>query len=470
MKPKRPCHTILSICVILLSGTHAFTSSPRRSAVASHHRHDVSTTWNMFFKEQTAEKELDLTDALDVPENSNDATTNLFGLFMQNFMQQIQGNDGNTRQQQITVVETEEEKQKRLRQERLAEIEEGEVRRQQRVSEDKFGYLFLFALQLLPLVGSDRVESILYFLGVAVTTVYLGGRQEVIDKPEQVSQKNALYAPIGASFAIGGLYLLLKVGIDPTSLYAVAITIFGALAISDIGVPILRNVFPNVDFANAEVAIPKILAEKLDLDKPTLPLDGLVTLGLGIVATLLYWAPAAMEQKFLVSNAIAWALGMTSLGAISLGSFQTGAILLAGLFCYDIFWVFGTDVMMTVATKVEAPVKFLYTAPPSDTPKSYPFSVLGLGDVVIPGLFVRFMSKVDQVLRPKNLSYFNVATGAYAFGLMACFAANEIYHNGQPALLYLDPSLVGSALACAAANNQLDEVWNFEEESEEEEE
>jgi minor histocompatibility antigen H13 len=52
-------------------------------------------------------------------------------------------------------------------------------------------------------------------------------------------------------------------------------------------------------------------------------------------------------------KAIAWALGMVSLGAISLGSFQTGAILLAGLFCYDIFWVFGTDVMMTVATKGE---------------------------------------------------------------------------------------------------------------------
>jgi minor histocompatibility antigen H13 len=53
------------------------------------------------------------------------------------------------------------------------------------------------------------------------------------------------------------------------------------------------------------------------------------------------------------TTAIAWALGMVSLGAISLGSFQTGAILLAGLFCYDIFWVFGTDVMMTVATKGE---------------------------------------------------------------------------------------------------------------------
>ena len=89
--------------------------------------------------------------------------------------------------------------------------------------------------------------------------------------------------------------------------------------------------------------MPAAVAEKLDLDKPTLPLDGIPTLGLGVLCTLVYWAPAAMEQKFLVSNAIAWALGMVSLGAISLGSYQTGAILLAGLFCYDIFWVFGTD-------------------------------------------------------------------------------------------------------------------------------
>lgn len=124
---------------------------------------------------------------------------------------------------------------------------------------------------------------------------------------------------------------------------------------------------------------------------------------------------------------------------------------------------------MTVATKVEAPVKFLYTAPPSDTPKDYPFSVLGLGDVVIPGLFVRFMSKVDEVLQPKNLSYFNAATFAYAAGLAACFGANELFHNGQPALLYLDPSLVGSALACASINNQVADVWNFEEKNEIEE-
>ena len=112
---------------------------------------------------------------------------------------------------------------------------------------------------------------------------------------------------------------------------------------------------------------------------------------------------------------------MTSLGAISLGSFQTAAILLTGLFCYDIFWVFGTEVMMTVATKVEAPIKFLYTAPPSETERVYPFSVLGLGDVVIPGLFVRLMTKVDEVLKPQNFSYFSAATAAYAIGMCSFY-------------------------------------------------
>lgn len=132
----------------------------------------------------------------------------------------------------METVETEFEKQQRLRLERLAEIEAGEVRRQARVAEDRFGYLFLFALQLLPLIGSDRVESIIYFFGIAVCTVYLGGRQEVIDRPETVSRDNALYAPVGASLAIGGLYTLLMMGIDITSLYAAMVTIFGVLAIS----------------------------------------------------------------------------------------------------------------------------------------------------------------------------------------------------------------------------------------------
>mmetsp|Transcript_13301 Transcript_13301/g.18845 ORF Transcript_13301/g.18845 Transcript_13301/m.18845 type:complete len:450 (-) Transcript_13301:424-1773(-) len=365
----------------------------------------------------------------------------------------------------VVPEETPEEKARRLELERRAKLAEGEVLRQGRVKEDALPYLFLLALQGLPLLGTERIFSAIYFLGLAVTTVYVGGRQVTLDEPDLVSEKNALYAPVGASFAIGILYLLLKVGIDPTGLYAIGATLFGAFAISDVAVPILRNVLPE-SFAKGEVEVPEPVAKALKLDPPTLPVDGLSTLAMGFFCAAIYLSPVALAQKFLVSNLLAWALAMVSLGAISLGSFQTGALLLGGLFFYDIFWVFGTDVMMTVATKVEAPIKFLYTAPPTPEPKGYPFSVLGLGDVVIPGIFVRFMSELDKILKPQNFSYFNAAALAYGVGLTICFGVNEITHAGQPALLYLDPACVGSALACGAANGQLEEVWNFAKEEE----
>ncbi len=209
------------------------------------------------------------------------------------------GNLGN--RQGNLVVETEEEKQKRLELEKRAELALAEERRQDQVKEDALPYLFLFGLQFLPLVGTDKIESVIYFLGVAITTVYLGGRQETIDEAERISQQNALAAPIGASVALASVYFLLKFGIDPTTLYAIAVSLFGALAISDIGVPILRNILP-ASFAQKEVELPTKLAEKLKLDPPTLPLDGLVTLGLGLLCTAIYWAPVAMEQKFIISN------------------------------------------------------------------------------------------------------------------------------------------------------------------------
>jgi len=344
------------------------------------------------------------------------------------------------------------------------EMEELELKRQEQVAKDKFPYLFLFALQLLPLVNLSgvRVQSIFYFFGVAVTTVYLGGRQVTIAQSESISSENALLAPVFASLSIGVIYTLIQLGFNPSVIYSFAVTIFGALAISDVGVPILRNVIPSI--ADATIPLPEKLRDE-EKDVTSLPLDGVITLLFGLACTVAYWIPSyGMEQKFIISNGLAWAIAMTSLGAISFGSFQTASILLAGLFFYDIFWVFGTDVMMTVATKVEAPVKFIY---PSDSTivRDYPFSVLGLGDIVIPGLFVRFMGKIDEALLPVKLSYLNAATAAYAFGLATCFIANEITHAGQPALLYLSPACIGSALLCGVVNSQLGEVWNFQEPS-----
>ena len=42
---------------------------------------------------------------------------------------------------------------------------------------------------------------------------------------------------------------------------------------------------------------------------------------------------------------------------LSLGSFVIGAILLMGLFVYDVFWVFGTEVRVRVRVKVRVRVR-----------------------------------------------------------------------------------------------------------------
>lgn len=66
---------------------------------------------------------------------------------------------------------------------------------------------------------------------------------------------------------------------------------------------------------------------------------------------------------------------------LNLGSTQVGMILLWGLFFYDIFWVFFTPVMVTVAKNIDGPIKLLF---PTGASWEH-FNMLGLGDIVIPG-------------------------------------------------------------------------------------
>ncbi len=72
----------------------------------------------------------------------------------------------------------------------------------------------------------------------------------------------------------------------------------------------MRNMVLGVNVAEAEVPMPEGLVEKLNLNKLALQFEKIVTLSLGLFYTLVYWDPAAMEQKFLIRNAIACDLGM----------------------------------------------------------------------------------------------------------------------------------------------------------------
>ena len=96
---------------------------------------------------------------------------------------------------------------------------------------------------------------------------------------------------------------------------------------------------------------------------------------------------------------------------IFLGNFQNGFLLLIALFFYDIFFVFGTDVMLTVAKSIDAPIKLLFPtewgAMNAETGLPEPkFSLLGLGDIVIPGVFVALCLRFDVIksLNPKKVN------------------------------------------------------------------
>lgn len=62
-------------------------------------------------------------------------------------------------------------------------------------------------------------------------------------------------------------------------------------------------------------------------------------------------------KSWIYNNILAIVFCIHALQMMFIGTFKNGAILLILLFFYDIFFVFGTDVMVTVAKNIDAPIK-----------------------------------------------------------------------------------------------------------------
>ena len=62
----------------------------------------------------------------------------------------------------------------------------------------------------------------------------------------------------------------------------------------------------------------------------------------------------------MLNNIIGICLSIQAIEKISIGSYKIAVVLLLGMFVYDIYWVYGTDVMVTVAKNFDIPVKLLF--------------------------------------------------------------------------------------------------------------
>ncbi|CAI5729402.1 unnamed protein product [Peronospora effusa] len=188
---------------------------------------------------------------------------------------------------------------------------------------------------------------------------------------------------------------------------------------------------------------------------------------------LLLWF---QTKHYILNNIFGISLSIKGIESLSLGSFKVGAILLGGLFFYDIFWVFGTDVMVTVAMSFDAPIKLIFPREFATELEKQKNSILGLGDIVIPGIFVALLLRYDahranvtssQQSFPKP--FFHVNLLFYVLGLVTTVTVMFIFDAAQPALLYLVPACLGSALVTAFVRGEFKELLEYSEEDEEEE-
>uniref|UniRef100_A0A8R1EBM4 Signal peptide peptidase-like 2B n=1 Tax=Caenorhabditis japonica TaxID=281687 RepID=A0A8R1EBM4_CAEJA len=183
-------------------------------------------------------------------------------------------------------------------------------------------------------------------------------------------------------------------------------------------------------------------------------------------------------------------------------SMKVITIILVAMYFYDAFMVFGTpylttngcSIMVQVATGIDdctehvpeegeiaahptaavdamaLPEKFpmMILVPQMDPMNecmdmevelSYPISILGLGDIVLPGYLISHCFTMSGFTNKGRLLYGFVALSGYALGLVATFAALMMYQVAQPALIYLVPCTLLPVLAVAAIRQEFGGAW-----------
>ncbi|KAL8864752.1 MAG: hypothetical protein Q9174_007235, partial [Haloplaca sp. 1 TL-2023] len=133
-----------------------------------------------------------------------------------------------------------------------------------------------------------------------------------------------------------------------------------------------------------------------------------ISVPLAIAITLYY---NLVAKPWYLTNIQGFAFVYNALQMISPSTSSTGTLILAALFFYDIYFVFFTPLMVTVATKLDIPAKLLFPRPPGPDadpakqslgpdadPAKQSLSMLGLGDLVLPGMMIGFALRLDLYL------------------------------------------------------------------------
>jgi len=220
------------------------------------------------------------------------------------------------------------------------------------------------------------------------------------------------------------------------------------------------------------------------------------------ISILVVWV-WIMTGHWLLMDAMGMGLCVAFIAFVRLPSLKVSTLLLSGLLLYDVFWVFfsqyvfSANVMVRVATRpadnpVGAMARRLHiggqmarNAPRLSLPgklvfpsahNSGHFSMLGLGDIVMPGLLLCFVMRYDAYKRAQaqkmadagiplpnswyRISYFHCSLFGYFLGLLTATISSEVFKAAQPALLYLVPFTLLPLFGMAYLKGDLKTMWH----------
>ncbi|XP_024428674.2 signal peptide peptidase-like 2C [Desmodus rotundus] len=207
-----------------------------------------------------------------------------------------------------------------------------------------------------------------------------------------------------------------------------------------------------------------------------LPLP-LLLLGSLCTAVTVLWVVYRNEDRWawLLQDALGMAYCLFVLQRVRLPKLKNCTSFLLALLAFDVFFVFITPLLTRTGESIMVEV----ASGPADSSSherlpmvlrvprlsfsaltlcDQPFTILGFGDIVVPGFLVAYCHRFDVQMRSRQV-YFVACTVAYAVGLLVTFAAMVLMQMGQPALLYLVSSTLLTSLAVAACRQELTLFW-----------
>jgi presenilin-like A22 family membrane protease len=170
--------------------------------------------------------------------------------------------------------------------------------------------------------------------------------------------------------------------------------------------------------------------------------------------------PAFVFRSWLTIDIAAMAMAVGVLVQFRSVGLKFCVAVLCGIMLYDVVAVFGTKMMLDVAGQVTKPgheLPILFILPSSFGLGATKAAILGLGDVVLPGVIVMVGFREAKRLGARSLAIGPVV--GYVLGMIATVAVLLLTKAGQPATIYLVPGVIGGLLIPAWAKGLLREVF-----------